>query len=161
MAANPAGPVIAARGLLPDEMSRIMIADAVESAPKEACGLVLYDQAGRPTRIYRTNNIHPDESRFEVDPVQHFRIINEADLAGQRIGALYHSHPHGPPRPSPIDLAIDWDPEWVHYLIGRTLTGKWAIRAYSIRDGRATRLDRGRRRGSAPMTRLSVDNRPR
>jgi len=142
--------VIAARGFLPAEMSRIMIAEAVKSAPRETCGFVLYDRAGRPTRLCRTNNVHPEVSRFEVDPDEHFRIITEADGAGQRIGALYHSHPHGPPRPSPIDLAMDWDPEWVHYIIGRTLTGNWTIRAYAIRDGRATHLGRQRRIGRPP-----------
>ena len=132
--------MIAADAHLRPAMVREMIAHAAEASPREACGLIVYDGAGRPVRLYRTTNVHPDPDRFELDPVEHFGVVREADEHGWWIGAVYHSHPQGPARPSATDLAAGIDPAWISFVIGRNRTAKWVIRAYSMRDGQATPL---------------------
>lgn len=133
--------MIAADAHLRPAMARAMIAHAAAASPREACGLIVYDGAGRPVRLYRTTNVHPDADRFELDPAEHFGVVGEADAHGWRIGAVYHSHPQGPARPSATDLAAGIDPAWISFVIGRDRTAKWVIRAYRMADGQATPLD--------------------
>lgn len=140
MAKGAASSVIAADARLLPAMARTMIAHAAEASPREACGLIVYDGAGRPVRLYRTTNVHPDPDRFELDPVEHFGVVKEADECGWRIGAVYHSHPRGPARPSATDLDAGIDPDWISFVIGRDRTAKWVIRAYKMADGHATSL---------------------
>ena len=132
--------MIAADARLPMAMATAMIAHAAEASPREACGLIVYDSAGRPVRLYRTTNVHPDPDRFELDPVEHFGVIREADEHGWWIGAVYHSHPQGPARPSATDLAAGIDPDWISFVIGLDRTAKWVIRAYRMADGHAVPL---------------------
>jgi len=121
-------------------MARAMIAHAAEASPREACGLVVYDGAGRPVMLYRTTNVHPDPDRFELDPAEHFEVVREADEQGWRIGAVYHSHPRGPARPSLTDLNAGIDPDWISFVVGHNRTADWVIRAYRMADGRAIPL---------------------
>lgn len=132
--------MIAADARLRPAMARAMIAHAAEASPREACGLIVYDGAGRPVGLYRITNVHPDPDRFELDPVEHFGVVREADEHGWQIGGVYHSHPQGPARPSATDLAAGIDPAWISFVIGRNGIAKWVIRAYSMRDGHATPL---------------------
>ena len=134
--------MIAADAQLRPEMAGAMIAHATEASPREACGLIVYDGARRPIRLYRTTNVHPDPDRFELDPVEHFGVLREADEHGWRIGAVYHSHPRGPARPSATDLAAGIDPDWISFVIGRDRAAKWVIRAYRMADGQAIPLGR-------------------
>lgn len=127
--------MIAADARLRPAMVRAMIAHAAEASPREACGLIVYDGAGFPVRLYTTTNVHPDPDRFELDPVEHFGVLREADESGWRIGAVYHSHPRGPARPSATDLAAGIDPDWISFVIGRNRAAKWVIRAYQMADG--------------------------
>lgn len=131
--------MIPADARLPDGMRADMIAHAREAAPREACGLVAYDRGGRPVRLYRLTNVDPHPERFEIDPVEHFRVIRETESEGNRIGAVYHSHPTGPARPSSVDLAAGIDRDWISFVVGRK-GGAWRVAPFAIRDRVATPL---------------------
>ena len=103
-----------------------MIAHAADDAPREACGLVVYDQDGHPVRLYRLTNVHTDPARFEIDPVEHFRVIRESEARGWRIGAVYHSHPAGRAHPSPTDLEAGIDRDWISFIVGRR-ANRWTV----------------------------------
>ncbi len=122
--------MIAADARLPDAMKEAMIAHAAAVAPQEACGLVVYDRHGLAARLYRLTNVDPRPGRFEIHPGEHFRVIREAEEGGWRIGAVYHSHPGGPARPSRIDLAAGIDRRWLSFIVGRRL-GRWVIASYA------------------------------
>lgn len=109
------------------------VADAVEAAyPEEACGL-LVGRAGplgrwRVTRIEPSANVAKQRRRtFEVDPG--LLIGLERELRGGREAVIghYHSHPDGPARPSPRDLARVFEPALV-----------WLICA--VREGQAVQM---------------------
>ena len=133
MAEGAAGAVIAADAGLPEAMQAAMISHATDTAPLEACGLVAYDGLGHPARLYRLTNIDPDPGRFEIDPVEHVRVIREVEARGWRIGAVYHSHPRGPARPSPADLAAGIDRDWISFVVGRR-RGRWRIAPYLMKE---------------------------
>ena len=109
-------------------------------APEEACGLA----AGRPglvEQIYPVANRLHSSTRFEMDPLEQLRAFQEIEAAGLELVAIYHSHPLGPPNPSPTDLAefaypgviyLIWMPESDAALDG------WEMRGYDL-DRNSTR----------------------
>lgn len=131
MADREAGAVIPADAALPEEMRAAMIAHAAAEAPREACGLVAYDRSARPVRLYPAANSAPGPGRFEISPAELFRVVQETDRRGWRIGAVYHSHPRGPARPSPADRRGGPDGDWISFVVGRR-RGRWQIRPFRI-----------------------------
>ncbi len=123
--------MIASTARLPDEMAAEMIAHAEDTAPREACGLVAYDAEGRPVRLYRLTNVESDPRRFEIDPGEHYRTIVDAESKGWKIGAVYHSHPGGPDRPSRTDLQAGIDRDWISFIVsGRGR--RWKVLPFSL-----------------------------
>lgn len=116
-----------------------MIAHAADAAPREACGLVVYDRGGRPVRLYRLTNVHPDPARFEIDPVEHFQVMRESEARGWRIGAVYHSHPAGRAHPSPTDLEAGIDQAWISFIVGRR-ANRWTVVPFAIGEQGSRRL---------------------
>ena len=131
--------MIAAHARLPGDMTMRMIAHAERAAPSEACGLVAYDVAGRPVRLYRLTNVEADPRQFEIDPVEHYRTILEAESQGLRIGAVYHSHPYGPARPSRTDLEAGIDRDWISFIVSRQGRG-WRVLPFAMVGGSTVRL---------------------
>lgn len=131
MADREAGAVIPADAALPEEMRAAMVAHAAAEAPREACGLVAYDRSARPVRLYPAANSAPGLGRFEISPAELFRVLQETERRGWRIGAVYHSHPRGPARPSPADLQGGPDEDWISFVAGRR-RGRWLIRPFRI-----------------------------
>src|SRR4051794_8031348 len=99
-----------ARALL-DEL----IAHALEDAPDECCGMVAAAD-GEAVRVFRTRNALASPLRFQMDPQEQLRTVNEIEDAGLELGAIYHSHTRSAPEPSgtDINMAKWWpDPLWV------------------------------------------------
>lgn len=82
-----------------------IIAEAARAAPREACGLLL----GRGLRIIEARpcvNVAPSpETHFEIDPQTLIDAHRAARAGGPALIGYYHSHPSGPPEPSPTDRA--------------------------------------------------------
>ena len=81
-----------------------ILAEAARAAPHEACGLLLgapvIAQAVTAANVHSTPRTH-----FEIDP-QALIGAHKAERAGGAVLAGYwHSHPHGPPKPSATDRA--------------------------------------------------------
>ena len=131
--------MIPADARLPEAMRAAMIAHAAGAAPREACGLVVYDRDGRPVRLHRLTNVDPDPARFEIDPAEHFRVIRESEARGWQIGAVYHSHPGGPAHPSPTDLEAGIDRDWISFIVGRRGT-RWTVVPFVIGESGARSL---------------------
>lgn len=115
-----------------------MAAAAAAAAPREACGLVVYD-GPRPVRMLPLPNAAPGRGRFEIAPADFFRALGAAEGRGLRVGGVYHSHPRGPARLSRTDLAAGWDPDWVSFVAGRA-PGGWEVAWFAAGAGRARPL---------------------
>jgi proteasome lid subunit RPN8/RPN11 len=74
--------------------------------------------------------------RFEIEPMELYRLNEEIEGRGQQIGGIYHSHVRSDPYPSQTDINYSkgWPGvEWV--IVG--LTGETPeVRSYLIEDGR-------------------------
>ena len=113
-----------------------MVAQARADAPLETCGLL----AGR------------DECALRVLPVPNvLRSPVQYRMGGQEFAdamiacdfqplAIYHSHPAGPPSPSPTDIAEAFYPDSVYIIISLAQEPP-SVRAFRIADGVVTEVE--------------------
>ncbi len=106
-------------------------AHARESAPRECCG-VLLGTTDRIVDSMRATNLAPGNTRFELDPRDHFRAIREARSRQLDVVGFYHSHPHTPAYPSPTDMAESGYADALHLIAG-IREGVNEIRLFRIR----------------------------
>jgi proteasome lid subunit RPN8/RPN11 len=119
-----------ARALLDD-----MVAHARRDAPDECCGVVS-GRDGIATAVHAAENVAHSPYRFEVDGLVLLRLLDGLEATGERLQAIYHSHPHSAPYPSQTDVnfARGW-PGVTWVIVG--LEGDEAeVRAFGIEDGR-------------------------
>lgn len=102
---------------------------AAAALPEECCGLLvgrrLADGWGL-TRSLASPNLARDRRHFfEIDPALHIALLRSLRAAGgaEEVIGHYHSHPAGPARPSPRDLAAAHDPEALWLILGGPATG--------------------------------------
>jgi proteasome lid subunit RPN8/RPN11 len=113
----------------------------VQSAyPLEACGL-LGGKNGRALRHYRIDNTLRSMTAFEMEPMQQVRAMLDMEAEGMELTAVYHSHPQGPSRPSPSDVAQAYYPEAVQIIISLQKPQQPELRAFTIVDGVITELN--------------------
>ena len=121
-----------------------LIAHAREREDIECCGLVAAEPARdgeqrEAVRVYRTENIHASPLRFEIDPMEQYRLTEEIEERGWEIGAIYHSHVRSAPYPSQTDISFAANlpgVEWI--IVGLAGTGGPEVHSYLI-DGPSVR----------------------
>lgn len=118
-----------------------LIAHAREEAKIECCGLVAVEEAAdgerkHAVRVYRAENIHASALRFEIDPMEQYRLTQEIEERGWEIGAIYHSHVRSVPYPSQTDIAFAANMPGVEWIIVGLADGdEPQVRSYVIDDG--------------------------
>ncbi|MCL4805400.1 MAG: M67 family metallopeptidase [Anaerolineae bacterium] len=124
---------------LPRELFLEMIAHVAGQLPDEACGL-LGGRDGRAMRHYPVENRLHTPTAYEMEPLQQVRAMLAIEAAELELVAIYHSHPAGPARPSPTDVAEARYPDATHIIIDLSDAARPAARAFMIREGRAREI---------------------
>lgn len=118
-----------------------IVAHAQENPRIECCGVVAMlsaedGGAGKTAaRVYRAENVHASALKFEIGPMELYRLNEEIEEAGWEIGAIYHSHVRSAPYPSQTDIgfAAGWPGlEWI--IVGLAGGAEPEVRSYLI-DG--------------------------
>jgi proteasome lid subunit RPN8/RPN11 len=117
-----------------------IVVHAQENPRIECCGVVAVlageDDAGKTAaRVYRAENVHASALKFEIGPMELYRLNEEIEEEGWEIGAIYHSHVRSAPYPSQTDIgfAAGWPGlEWI--IVGLAGAGEPEVRSYVI-DG--------------------------
>jgi proteasome lid subunit RPN8/RPN11 len=117
-----------------------IVAHAQENPRIECCGVVAVLAEGdgalkTATRVYRAENVHASALKFEIGPMELYRLNEEIEEEGWEIGAIYHSHVRSAPYPSQTDIgfAAGWPGlEWI--IVGLAGGGEPEVRSYVI-DG--------------------------
>jgi proteasome lid subunit RPN8/RPN11 len=92
-----------------------LIEHALEESPREACGMIAFEN-GEPAKVYRaTNSAANPEHEYEISAFEQFQIYAES---GSSIGAVYHSHPVSEPYPSEVDVQLSFDDCLPSFIIG-------------------------------------------
>lgn len=91
--------------------------------PNEGVGLLAVGEPRDATRrmdvvqYFPGTNADASASRFTMEPSEVIAALREIDDRGWRLGAIVHSHPHGPASPSPTDLREARHPEALMLIV--------------------------------------------
>lgn len=103
--------------------------------PMEACG-VLAGLGDTVSAVIPVANAEHSTVRYRMEPREQLRAFNRIEADGLDLLGIFHSHPDGPPHPSPTDVAEAAYP--VAYLIWWREAGLWRLAAFSIHQGRVS-----------------------
>jgi proteasome lid subunit RPN8/RPN11 len=122
-----------------------MIGNARRVPLEECCGL-LAGRDGAIARIFAAKNAASDPAKnYEIAPPELFRLMREIRAAGLDLLGIYHSHPNGKNEPSSRDIELAYYPGTAYFILSPLphepdAAAPRPVRAFSIRDGRATEL---------------------
>ena len=118
---------------LSQEMTAQISAHASANLPEEACGLIGGVQGRAVIALPITNELH-SPVRFRMHPGEQLQAFLQFEKQGLDLLAIYHSHPDGPPHPSPTDTE-EFTYPGVLYLILSPGPSGWLVREFEFRDG--------------------------
>ncbi len=130
-----------------DELSTIHVSEAIRQVmvdhardcyPEEACGLLAGQPDGRLAKAYPLTNIAHSPANYVIDPAEHFRTLRHARSQGWELVGVFHSHTHSPAYPSPTDVALAPEPDWLYVLVGMERMDTLSVRGFRIRDNQIT-----------------------
>lgn len=110
-----------------------IVAHALQDAPDECCGIVS-SRGGEAVEVFRMENVHHTPFRYEMDPMELYRVMTRIDDAGLEPGIIYHSHTRSEPYPSQTDINLATYPDSLYVIVG-TATPQPVVRAFHIRGG--------------------------
>ena len=112
-----------------------LIAHAKACYPREGCGLLT------PTRFIPVTNIAPGATEFEMDPAELIAALRDIRNAGEQLTGIYHSHPHGPARPSKTDIEQAYYPEAAHVIVSLAELERPQVAAFRIANGETLEIE--------------------
>lgn len=104
---------------LPAELYLQIKQHALESVPRECCGIIAVDREEQPVKVWCCSNVAADPRvGYRVDPEDQLFVLEEIMAhPGWAVGAVYHSHPLGKADPSREDVNLAY-PGVTHLIIG-------------------------------------------
>jgi len=105
--------------------------------PEEAGGL-LAGRSGVVHQVYCLENIEHSPVAYLLDPHQQVQAMVEIEMNGWELCGIFHSHPAGPPQPSPTDVAQAYYPEAIYLVCAPDADGQWQGQGFTIVAGSVT-----------------------
>jgi [CysO sulfur-carrier protein]-S-L-cysteine hydrolase len=123
-----------------------LLAHTQEDPRNEICGVVAVacDGAEPGSRtavsVHRAGNLHASPLRFEIEPMELYKLNGEIEDSGGELGGIYHSHVRSDPYPSQTDInyAAGWP--GVEWIIVGLAGAEPVVRSYLIEGGRVTEV---------------------
>lgn len=118
-----------------------MIAHARADDPNECCGLI-GGKDGEAITLHRTENTAHSPLRYEMDPMELYRVYTAIEEDGQEVISIYHSHTRTKAYPSQTDinLAKGW-PDAVYIIVSLEVPEEPVVNGFWIRDGGVEDVD--------------------
>ena len=110
-----------------------VILHAKQAYPKEGCGLLV--GRGAAERFIGMKNVAGSAGEFETDPAGLIHALRGLRDSGERLVAIYHSHPHGPAELSRKDIEQAYYPEAAQFLVSLADLEHPQCTAFRIIDG--------------------------
>jgi proteasome lid subunit RPN8/RPN11 len=117
------------------EIRQAMLTHAYNCHPEESCGLLAGDESGAIRMAYPLTNVLRSRTNYTIDPREHFRALKHAERQGWDIVGVFHSHPHSEAFPSPTDVRLAPEPDWLYVLVGMEQIDRPDVRGFHIRQG--------------------------
>lgn len=121
-----------------------LAAEALATFPRECCGLIEGVRRGETIealKLHPTRNLAHEADRFEIDPMEQFRLLKDLRGTGRDIVGCYHSHPNGVATPSPHDLASAAEEHFVWLIAGIGRDDVTTVAAFAFVAGRLEAIE--------------------
>jgi proteasome lid subunit RPN8/RPN11 len=103
------------------------------SPEAEVCGLIGLGPTG--TTLYPVANVARDAARrFELDPKGQIAAMRAMRDRGERLFAIYHSHPHSPAWPSARDLEQAAYRDALYLIVSLNTRGVLEMRGFRLTE---------------------------
>jgi proteasome lid subunit RPN8/RPN11 len=139
-----AGPAEDVGAYLSPELHAELIAWARAGVPNEACGILAGDAAaadgGRAIGFHPLKNAEASPFLYRIDPAEQLHAMLAIDDADEVVWGIFHSHVASPAEPSVTDVGLAFYPDALYLICSLANADAPHIRAWSIRDGRATEV---------------------
>jgi proteasome lid subunit RPN8/RPN11 len=120
------------RAELPEALADEVLAHAAGYPETEVCGLI-GGREGTARTVYPVKNVAEEpHRRFAMDPREQIDAMRRMREADETLFAIYHSHPKGPPSPSPTDLREAAYPEALYLIVSLEGEDGAQIRGYRL-----------------------------
>lgn len=118
-----------------------MIEHAISDDPNECCGLIGGNN-GEAKVLYRMENTAHSPLRYEMDPMEQYRVYSKIEEDGQEVVGIYHSHTRTAAYPSQTDinLASGW-PDAVYFIVSLEKTDEPYVKGFMIRGKEVEDVD--------------------
>ncbi|MDX1497224.1 MAG: M67 family metallopeptidase [Salinisphaeraceae bacterium] len=122
---------------LPRNLVQQLFHHAQSKPENEVCGLLSQGDNGQ-LRSHRIANVAEDpQQAFLMEDAQLVKAMQAIREAGEKLFAIYHSHPSAPAVPSAKDLAEAGYPEAWHLIISLNTKGVLELRCWRLVNNEA------------------------
>jgi len=120
---------------IPRKITTQLLHLAQISPDTEVCGLI-GSKNDLPSSCYPVNNIaRQPQQRFLLDAKQQITAMAQMREKGEKLFAIYHSHPAAPAQPSATDLELATYPDALYLIISLNTKGVLEIRGFRLEQG--------------------------
>jgi [CysO sulfur-carrier protein]-S-L-cysteine hydrolase len=123
---------------IPADIHDAMLAHCLMDAPLECCG-ILGGVSPFVELFYPLANADASETRYNADPRDIIRVMQDLRAREAEILAIYHSHPQWPAVPSKADLALNYYEETPRIIVS-LLTTPPVVRVWRLLPDSFTEL---------------------
>ncbi|MDD4904532.1 MAG: M67 family metallopeptidase [Methylobacter tundripaludum] len=117
---------------IPRRLANQLLHLAQISPDFEICGLI-GSKNDLPCSCYPIKNTaEQPQQRFQLDPGQQISAMAKMRDQGEKLFAIYHSHPTAPATPSAVDLELASYPEALYLIISLNTKGILEMRGFKI-----------------------------
>jgi proteasome lid subunit RPN8/RPN11 len=116
-----------------------VVQHAQAAYPNEGCGLLVGRSSAE--RFIAITNISASPTEYDMDPAELIRVLRELRGTGERLFAIYHSHPQGPAELSRKDIERAYYPEAAQVVVSLSDQGHPQTAAFRIIDGAAIPIE--------------------
>jgi [CysO sulfur-carrier protein]-S-L-cysteine hydrolase len=118
----------------------VMLAHCQAQYPLEACGF-LGGRDGVSDVVTAVENILRSPVAYEMAPKQQLEAMLYMEDQGLELTAAFHSHPHGPSRPSATDVAQAYYPDMAQFIISLQSRSSPSVRVFLLGPEEIQELD--------------------
>ena len=111
-----------------------IVAHARGELPFEACGY-LAEKDGVARTFLAMANTDKAADHFSMDPAEQFAAVKTMRACGEKLRAVYHSHPETPARPSVEDIRLAFGTLISYVIISLADPEKVEVKSHTIRNG--------------------------
>ncbi len=118
-----------------------VIGHARKCYPKEGCGLIAGSGPAHGARFIPMTNALDSETAFDMAPQELIEALRRLREKGEQLTAIYHSHPHGPARPSKRDIEQAYYPKSAYLIVSLADLDRPSVAAFRISDGEVIEIE--------------------